>query len=78
MTTDLTKYVTTRQAAEMLGVETDHINHLLIAKKLRGVKLGYSWLVFVPSVEKYAETKSNRGRPRSRTPKLQLQTDGQG
>ena len=75
MTKDLAKYakqyVTTKQAAEMLGVVTEHVNRLLIEKKIRGVKLGYSWLVFLPSLEKYRETKSKRGRPGSKTPKMQ-------
>ena len=81
MTKDLTKYadqyVTTAQAAEMLGVVTDHVNRLLIGKKIRGVKLGYSWVVYIPSIEKYRRTKSKRGRPPSRSPKI-LANDGQG
>ncbi len=42
MSNDLTQYVTTRQAADSLGVVTDHINHLLAKGKIKGVKLGYS------------------------------------
>ena len=75
MTKDLTKYVTTREAGEMLGVATEHVNHLLIAKKLKGTKLGYSWLVFTPSLQKYLANKSKRGRPSSKTPQLQTQSD---
>lgn len=66
MSTDLRQYVTTKQAAEMLGVATEHINRLLIEKRLQGQKLGYSWLVFIPSIEKYQATKSKRGRPPSK------------
>jgi excisionase family DNA binding protein len=68
---DLSQYVTTRQAAEILGVVTDHINHLLISRKLRGIKLGYSWLVYVPSIETYQGNKSKRGRPSSRVASLE-------
>lgn len=75
MSKDLTKYVTTRQAAELLGVETDHINHLLVAQKITGVKMGYSWLVFIPSIESYQKTKSKRGRPPSRTPQIQSENE---
>ena len=71
MTKDLTKYVTTRQAAGMLGVATTHVNRLLIGEKLRGIKWGHDWLVYVPSLEKYQQTKSKRGRPPSGLPKLQ-------
>ncbi len=71
MSDDLSRYVTTREAAEMLGVATEHINHLLLRGKLRGIKPGgRDWLVFTPSIEKYNETKSAKGRPRSRKPKL--------
>ncbi len=66
MSNDLTQYVTTRQAADSLGVVTDHINHLLAKGKIKGIKLGYSWLVYVPSLEAYQKSKSPGGRPRSR------------
>jgi hypothetical protein len=82
MTKDLTKYadqyVTTAQVAEILGVVTDPVNRLLIGKKLKGVKLGYSWLVYIPSIAKYQQTKSKRGRPSSGSPKIQETNDGQG
>jgi hypothetical protein len=35
MTKDLTKYVTTKHAVEILGVANDHVNRLLIAKKIK-------------------------------------------
>ncbi len=38
---DLTQYVTTRQAADRLGVVSGHINHLLAKGKITGIKLGY-------------------------------------
>lgn len=77
MTKDLTKYVTTRQAAEMMGVVTEHINRLLIDGKLRGLKMGNAWLVYVPSIEKYRDTKSKRGHPPSRVPQLAREQHGQ-
>ncbi len=66
MSTDLTQYVTTRQVADSLGVVTDHINHLLAKGKIKGIKLGYSWLVYVPSLAEYQKSKFPGGRPRSR------------
>ncbi len=71
------QYVTTKQAAEMFGVVTDHVNRLLIDRKLRGGKLGYSWLVYIPSVEKYRKGKSRRGRPPSGGVKTNKKDDGQ-
>ena len=85
MTKDLTKFaekfVTTKKAAEMLGgVDTSHIRNLLIDGKIDGIKQGHDWLVFTPSLEKYLANKSNRGRPASGSPTIQVKkkTDGQG
>lgn len=69
----LSDYVTTRQAAEMLGVVTDHINHLLAKQKIKGIKMGYSWLVYLPSLDEYVKTRSPGGRPRSGTSQMQAQ-----
>lgn len=67
----LDQYVTTKKAAEMLGVTQDHITRLLTGEKIKGIKLGHESLVYVPSLEKYRGTKSKRGRPPSGTPQLQ-------
>lgn len=74
----LSQYVTTKQAAEMLGVGQEHIRKLLNTGRVSGVKLGHDWLVFAPSIQKYTETRSKRGRPRSGTPQLAIQSHGQG
>lgn len=73
MSKDLTQYVTTKQAAERLGLLQTSITHLLYSNRLRGIKIGNSWLVHIPSIEKYLKTKAPGGRPPSGTP--QLQTD---
>ena len=72
MSKDLTQYVTTKQAAEMLGgVATEHINHLILDGKVKAIKFGKAWMVYVPSLRKYRETKSPKGRPPSRAPQMQ-------
>ncbi len=71
MTKDLTQYVTTSQAATMLGVDPSQVARLLRGGDLKGIKLGHDWLVFAPSIQKYFESKSKRGRPSSGTPQLQ-------
>ncbi len=71
MSKDLTQYVTTKQAAEMLGVVPTSVNHLLMEGKLMGQKLGYYWLVYIPLIEEYVETKSPTGRHPSRQAALQ-------
>lgn len=72
MSKDLTQYVTTKQAAEMLGVTQNHVSLLIDRRKIRGTKIGFSWLVYVPSVQKYLETKAPSGRPTSKAPTLHL------
>jgi hypothetical protein len=67
----VTDYVTTKKAAEMLGSSQDHIRLLLGRNRVKGIMLGHDWLVFVPSIEKYVEAKSKRGRPPSGTPRIQ-------
>lgn len=70
MSKDLTQYVTTRRAAELLGVDRTHVNRLLIEKRIKGIKPGHDWLVYLPSLEKYFNTKAASGKPSSRPPKL--------
>ena len=69
MSKDLTQYVTTKQAAELLGVEQSHIRLLLGRNKLRGIKPGgRDWLVFRSSLGEYLGSKSKRGKPPSGIP----------
>ncbi len=65
---DLSRYVTTKQAAEMLGVDRTQAARLVKAGKLKGVKLGHDWLVSRDSISKYLQTKSPKGRPPSKKP----------
>ncbi len=37
---DLSQYLSIRQTADLMGVDPDHVNRLLLAGKLRGVKPG--------------------------------------
>ncbi len=78
MSKDLTQYVTSKQAAEMMGVVTDHVYRLIEGEKLKTIRLGHEWLIYVPSIEKYRRTKSKRGRPPSGSPSLPETNDGQG
>lgn len=67
----MTNYITTKQAADLLGVGQRHILHLLTIGKVKGIKLGHDWVVFAPSLSSYHKTKSPKGRPASRSPQLQ-------
>jgi hypothetical protein len=68
----LSQYVTTKQAAEMLGTADANIRHALIEGRVQGRKLGHYWLVYLPSLKEYFETKSPAGRPPAKEPKIQL------
>ena len=68
MARDLTKYVTTSKAAEMLGSKPRNVQRLLEQGRIKGIKPAHDWMVFIPSITKYLESKSNRGRPTSGTP----------
>lgn len=71
MSDNFSDYITTKRAAVILGVQQEHIRKLLGSGKVKGIKLGHDWMVYAPSLEKYFETKSPKGRPASREPKLQ-------
>jgi excisionase family DNA binding protein len=71
MSMDLANYITTKQAAEMLGTDDSNIRHALIEGRIQGRKMGHYWLVYFPSLKVYYETKSPGGRPSSRIPKIQ-------
>jgi excisionase family DNA binding protein len=69
---ELAQYITTRRAAELLGVTRFQVFHLITAKRIQGVKLGHDWLVLTSSVENYFKTKSSRGRPAKRAAQIEI------
>jgi len=71
----LANYVTTAQAAALLGVGDNQVRNLLSRGKLEGAKLGHEWIISVASVKAYLQNKSNRGRPASRPPQLKWQIE---
>lgn len=75
LSSSLGLYVTTKQAAELLGVADAQIRHLLLVKRIGGIKPGHDWLVFRPSLEAYFRTKPKKGKPPSHVPKLAKGTD---
>jgi excisionase family DNA binding protein len=67
---DLREYITTRQAADLLGLVVTSVNHLLYDGKLQGIKIGRDWFIYRPSIENYLKIRSPKGRPSSKRPKL--------
>lgn len=70
MGSDLNQFVTTSEAAELLGVLTSSVDHLLYSGRIKGKKIGRDWLVYRPSLETYLDSKSNSGRPSLKPRKL--------
>lgn len=70
MGSDLNQFMTTTEAAELLGVLTSSVDHLLHSGRIKGKKFGRDWLVYRPSIATYVEGKSNSGRPTLKPPKL--------
>lgn len=51
---DLTGFVTTQEAADMLGgFNIDHVRRMLREGDLEGRKLGYMWFVSIESINRY-------------------------
>ena len=63
------QYVTTQQAAVMLGIVDSAVRHLLTGKKpkLRGKKWGNTWMVDLQSIAEYlANPPKKTGRPKNK------------
>lgn len=70
MTKLLENYCTTKEAADLLGIRLISVINLIKAGRLKGEKVGNSWLVFKPSIEEYYNNKAPSGHPATGTPKL--------
>jgi excisionase family DNA binding protein len=55
--------VTTREAAERLGISRRRVQELLQAGALRGEKLSRDWVIEAEEVEAFAKKERPRGRP---------------
>jgi len=52
---DLSEYMTTQEAADMMGFHLESVRRMLREKELDGLKWGREWLVLRKSVMKYLE-----------------------
>ncbi len=53
MTPDLAEFMTTEEAAKKLGFHVIHVRSMVRDGKLKGVKVGPTWLVSRKSVDEY-------------------------
>jgi len=66
----MSKYFTTEDAAEYLGVTPSRIRQFILENRLKSEKLGRDHLIKVSDLEEFAkEGKKKRGRPRGK-PKI--------
>ena len=53
--TNLGDYVTTGEAARILGFHVEHVRRMLRNNDLEGIKVGQMWFVLKKSITKYQE-----------------------
>ncbi len=59
------EWITTNEAAEIIGVSLKHVTYLLRTGKVKGKKFGRFWMVDRASVEEYAAIERKPGpKPR--------------
>lgn len=59
------KWITTQEAAEIIGVTRDHVTYLLRTGQLKGNKFVRDWMVDKVSAERYAASERKPG-PKSK------------
>jgi excisionase family DNA binding protein len=61
------KYVTTNEAARMLGYDESHVRRLAIEGELKGIKWSREWMIELDDVmeRRKLRLKQKRGRPTS-------------
>lgn len=55
------EWITTREAAEIIGVSIKQVSYLLINSRIKGKKFGRFWMVNKQSAEEYAALERKPG-----------------
>ena len=56
--TDLTKYLTVREAAQRLDLTEERVRELIVLKEIRAVKIG-KWRIHPDDLEEFIKSRSN-------------------
>lgn len=56
--TDLTKYLTVREAAQRLDLTEERVRELINLKQIKGTKVG-KWRIHPDDLEKFIKSRSN-------------------
>ncbi len=59
----LAGYVTTGEAADLMGMWNKSVRNLIKFGKLKALKVGRDWLIARSSIAEYQKNKSAKGRP---------------
>ena len=59
---DLSDYVTTQEAAALLGYHIEHVRRMAREGDLQGLKIGTTWLINKKSIEIYIRENSQFGK----------------
>jgi len=54
------KYLTTKQAAEILGVDDSRIRQLILAGRLKAEKFGHAWMIRPKALEAVKDRRPGR------------------
>lgn len=55
------EWITTKEAAEIIGVSIKQVSYLLIKGRIKGKKFGRFWMVDKQSVDEYAASERKPG-----------------
>jgi len=62
------EWITTKEAAAILGITPEHMAYLLRKGIVRGQKIGRDWITTRSAIEEYEENRPKPGpKPKSRT-----------
>jgi excisionase family DNA binding protein len=62
------EWITTQEAAEIIGVSIKQVSHLLLNGRIKGKKFGRFWMVDKQSAEEYAASNRKPGpKPKTQT-----------
>jgi excisionase family DNA binding protein len=56
--TDLTQYLTVREAAKRVDLTEERVRELIVLKEIKAVKVG-KWRIHPDDLEKFIESRSN-------------------
>jgi excisionase family DNA binding protein len=63
MRAKMSRLISTKQAAERLGLSQVHIRHSIHRKKLKATKIGHDWLIDANDLDTFNKHRQGPGNP---------------